>query len=137
MSTSTENARDRIGKGPWLGELQNVIVIHGVSLLRWLAYNEFLFALVLTGPGTKPLPVAIAEYGGEDINYSASIAKLAASELAMETIDSAIQIMGGNGYSREYPVERMYRDAKLCEIGEGTSEVQRMVIARALLKSVQ
>jgi alkylation response protein AidB-like acyl-CoA dehydrogenase len=74
---------------------------------------------------------------GEDINYSASIAKLAASELAMETIDSAIQIMGGNGYSREYPVERMYRDAKLCEIGEGTSEVQRMVIARALLKSVQ
>jgi alkylation response protein AidB-like acyl-CoA dehydrogenase len=74
---------------------------------------------------------------GEDINYSASIAKLAASELAMETIDSAIQIMGGNGYSREYPVERMYRDAKLCEIGEGTSEVQRMVIARALLKSIQ
>ncbi|MHC4850321.1 MAG: acyl-CoA dehydrogenase family protein, partial [Planctomycetota bacterium] len=74
---------------------------------------------------------------GEDINYSASIAKLYASEMAMETIDSAIQIMGGNGYSREYPVERMYRDAKLCEIGEGTSEVQRMVIARSLLKSVQ
>jgi alkylation response protein AidB-like acyl-CoA dehydrogenase len=56
--------------------------------------------------------------------------------MAMDTIDSAIQILGGNGYSREYPVERMYRDAKLCEIGEGTSEIQRMVIARALLKSV-
>jgi butyryl-CoA dehydrogenase len=44
--------------------------------------------------------------------------------------------MGGNGYSREYPVERMFRDAKLCEIGEGTSEIQRMVIARRMLKSV-
>ena len=52
----------------------------------------------------------------------------------MATIHSAIQIMGGNGYSREYPVERMFRDAKLCEIGEGTSEIQRMVIARQLLE---
>ncbi|MEM8885608.1 MAG: acyl-CoA dehydrogenase family protein [Planctomycetota bacterium] len=73
---------------------------------------------------------------GENVNYSASIAKLHASEMAMDAIDSAIQIMGGNGYSREYPVERMYRDAKLCEIGEGTSEIQRMVIARSLLRSV-
>ena len=59
-----------------------------------------------------------------------------ASEIAMEATDSAIQIMGANGYSREYPVERMFRDAKLCEIGEGTSEVQRMVIARRMLKSL-
>jgi butyryl-CoA dehydrogenase len=44
--------------------------------------------------------------------------------------------MGGNGFSREYPVERMYRDAKLCEIGEGTSEIQRMVLARSMLKTV-
>jgi len=74
---------------------------------------------------------------GHDINYAASIAKLHASEIAMDAIDSAIQIMGGNGYSREYPVERMLRDAKLCEIGEGTSEVQRMVIARQMIKSIQ
>ena len=73
---------------------------------------------------------------GEEVNYPASIAKLYASEAAMRVIDSAIQIMGGNGYSREYPVERMFRDAKLCEIGEGTSEVQRMVIARAMLRSL-
>jgi len=73
---------------------------------------------------------------GHDINYAASIAKLYASEAAMRTIDSAIQVLGGNGYSREYPVERMYRDAKLCEIGEGTSEIQRMVIARAMLRSL-
>jgi len=74
---------------------------------------------------------------GHDINYSASIAKLHASEIAMDVIDSAIQVMGGNGFSREFPVERMLRDAKLCEIGEGTSEIQRMVIARQMLKSVQ
>jgi len=74
---------------------------------------------------------------GEDIKLAGSMAKLYASEAAMRTIDSAIQIMAGNGFSREYPVERMYRDAKLCEIGEGTSEIQRLVIARTLLKSVQ
>ena len=73
---------------------------------------------------------------GHDVNYAASMAKLYASEAAMETIDSAIQILGGNGYSREYPVERMLRDCKLCEIGEGTSEIQRMVIARSMLRSL-
>jgi len=73
---------------------------------------------------------------GEDVNFAASIAKLHASEAAMRVIDSAIQIMGGNGFSREYPVERMFRDAKLCEIGEGTSEIQRMVIARAMVRSI-
>ena len=74
---------------------------------------------------------------GQSVNFPASMATLYASEAAMRVIDSALQILGGNGYSREYPVERMLRDAKLCEIGEGTSEVQRMVIARTLLKSVE
>jgi alkylation response protein AidB-like acyl-CoA dehydrogenase len=50
----------------------------------------------------------------------------------MRTAIKAIQIYGGNGYMREYPLERYYRDIKLCAIGEGTSEVQRMVIARQL-----
>jgi len=62
----------------------------------------------------------------------ASMAKLFASEIAMRTAIKAIQIYGGNGYMREYPLERYYRDIKLCAIGEGTSEVQRMVIARQL-----
>ena len=64
----------------------------------------------------------------------AAIAKLFCSELAMRTTIKAIQIHGGYGYTKEYPVERMMRDAKICEIGEGTSEIQRMVIARHLLK---
>lgn len=66
----------------------------------------------------------------------AAIAKLFCSELAMRTTIKAIQIHGGYGYTKEYPVERMMRDAKICEIGEGTSEIQRLVIARHLLKEL-
>jgi len=64
----------------------------------------------------------------------ASMAKLFASETAMEVTTKAVQVLGGYGYTREYPVERMMRDAKITEIYEGTSEVQRMVIAANLLK---
>ena len=70
---------------------------------------------------------------GKPVTKAAAIAKLFASELAMRTTIKAIQIHGGYGYLKDYPVERYFRDAKLCEIGEGTSEVQRMVIARELI----
>jgi butyryl-CoA dehydrogenase len=63
----------------------------------------------------------------------AAMAKLFASELAMRATTKAVQLHGGYGYTTEYPVERMMRDAKVCEIGEGTSEIQRIVIARELL----
>ncbi len=66
----------------------------------------------------------------------AAMAKLYCSELAMRTTTKAVQIFGGYGYTAEYPVERMMRDAKVCEIGEGTSEIQRIVIARQILGSV-
>jgi alkylation response protein AidB-like acyl-CoA dehydrogenase len=66
----------------------------------------------------------------------AAMAKLFASELAMRATTKAVQIHGGYGYTKEYPVERMMRDAKICEIGEGTSEIQRLVIARSLLREL-
>ena len=66
----------------------------------------------------------------------AAIAKLFCSELAMRSTLKAIQIHGGYGYTKDYPVERMMRDAKVCEIGEGTSEIQRIVIARHLLRGI-
>jgi butyryl-CoA dehydrogenase len=66
----------------------------------------------------------------------AAIAKLFCSELAMRSTLKAIQIHGGYGYTKDYPVERMMRDAKVCEIGEGTSEIQRLVIARYLLRGM-
>ncbi|KYK20394.1 acyl-CoA dehydrogenase [Thermoplasmatales archaeon SG8-52-2] len=62
----------------------------------------------------------------------AAMAKLFASEIAMRATNKAIQIFGGYGYTREYPVERYFRDVKLCQIGEGTSEVQRIVISKRL-----
>jgi alkylation response protein AidB-like acyl-CoA dehydrogenase len=60
------------------------------------------------------------------------MAKMFASEIAMRATNNAIQIYGGYGYTRDYPLERYFRDVKLCMIGEGTSEVQRMVIAKQL-----
>ena len=67
----------------------------------------------------------------------ASMAKLFASETAMKAAWTSVQIHGGYGYVVDYPVERYFRDAKLCEIGEGTSEIQRLVISREILKSLQ
>jgi alkylation response protein AidB-like acyl-CoA dehydrogenase len=66
----------------------------------------------------------------------AAMAKLFCSELAMRATTKAVQVFGGYGYTKDYPVERMMRDAKICEIGEGTSEIQRMVIARHILKEI-
>jgi len=70
---------------------------------------------------------------GRPFKKEAAMAKLYASELAMRATTKAVQLHGGPGYTSEYPVERMMRDAKICEIGEGTSEIQRIVIARQLL----
>jgi len=70
---------------------------------------------------------------GEEFGHMSAMAKLHSSETAMFVTDRAIQILGGYGYTTEYPVERMYRDAKLCTIGEGTSEIQRLVIGRYAL----
>ena len=72
---------------------------------------------------------------GKPFKKEAAMAKLYCSELAMRTTTKAVQIFGGYGYTSEYPVERMMRDAKVCEIGEGTSEIQRIVIARQILGS--
>ena len=70
---------------------------------------------------------------GRPFKREAAMAKLYASELAMRATTKAVQLHGGYGYTTDYPVERMMRDAKICEIGEGTSEIQRIVIARQLL----
>lgn len=73
---------------------------------------------------------------GEPHKLEAAKAKLFCSELAMNATIKAVQIHGGYGYTKDYPVERMMRDAKVCEIGEGTSEIQRIVISRQLLRDL-
>ena len=74
---------------------------------------------------------------GKPINKEAAMAKLFASETAMEVTREAIQVHGGYGYVKDYDVERFFRDAKILEIGEGTSEIQRMIISREILKDLQ
>ncbi len=73
---------------------------------------------------------------GRPFKKEAAMAKLYCSELAMRVTTKAVQVFGGYGYTTEYPVERMMRDAKVCEIGEGTSEIQRIVIARHILGDI-
>jgi len=77
---------------------------------------------------------AVLKDAGRPTTLESSMAKLYASEVAVRTAEEAIQIHGGYGYTKDYPVERAWRDAKLCTIGEGTSEIQRLVIAREFLR---
>ena len=73
---------------------------------------------------------------GQKVTLESSMAKLYASEVACRICDEGVQIHGGYGFIKDYPAEKFYRDVKLCTIGEGTSEIQRMVIARELLKAM-
>ncbi len=77
---------------------------------------------------------AVAKDTKDRFSVESAVAKLYAAETAMEVTTKCVQLLGGYGYTREYPVERMMRDAKITEIYEGTSEVQRMVISGAALK---
>jgi alkylation response protein AidB-like acyl-CoA dehydrogenase len=71
---------------------------------------------------------------GKSIQREASMSKLFCSQMANHVVNDAVQIHGGYGYMKEYPVERYFRDARVCELYEGTTEAQKMVIARDLLK---
>jgi alkylation response protein AidB-like acyl-CoA dehydrogenase len=88
-----------------------------IEAARWLIYNA----------GAR-------KDAGKRVTRESAMAKLFASEMAVRVADEALQIHGGYGFIKDYPVEKFYRDVKLCTIGEGTSEIQRLVIARQLLK---
>ncbi|MBC7487799.1 MAG: acyl-CoA dehydrogenase family protein [Cytophagaceae bacterium] len=77
---------------------------------------------------------AALKMAGEPMTKQAAMAKYYASEVAVKAATEAVQIFGGYGYTKDYPAEKYYRDAKLCTIGEGTSEIQKVVIAKSLLK---
>jgi alkylation response protein AidB-like acyl-CoA dehydrogenase len=77
---------------------------------------------------------AVLKDAKRKVTRESSMAKLFASEVAVRICDEAVQLFGGYGFIKDYPVEKYYRDVKLCTIGEGTSEIQRMVIAREILK---
>ena len=77
---------------------------------------------------------AVMKDAGRKVTRESAMAKLFASETAVRICDEAVQLFGGYGFIKDYPVEKFYRDVKLCTIGEGTSEIQRMVIGREILK---
>lgn len=98
---------------------------------------QWMLADMATGIDAARLMVHRAAWlkeRGSDYTKAASMAKLFATEMSEMVCHSAIQIHGGYGYVRDYEVERMYRDQRLCQIGEGTNEIQRLVIARAILQ---
>jgi alkylation response protein AidB-like acyl-CoA dehydrogenase len=76
----------------------------------------------------------LMDRGAASTAFEASVAKCLASDTAMKVATDAVQIFGGYGYTREFPVERYMRDAKITQIYEGTNQIQRLVIARALLE---
>jgi len=90
-----------------------------IDAARWLVYRA----------------AWLADQKGPRFTKESSMAKLYASEVGVRVANEAVQIFGGYGYVKDYPAEKFYRDSKLCTIGEGTSEMQRMVIARQILES--
>jgi len=123
LDLAVRYARERQAFGQPIGQFQAIR-----AMLADLA-TEIEAARLLT------LRAAYGKDQGRPVMREASMAKVFASEVAVRCATKAVQVHGGYGYTREFPVERFYRDAKLCEIGEGTSEVQRMVIARSLLEA--
>jgi len=121
LDLAVRYARERQAFGQPIGQFQAIR-----AMLADLA-TEIEAARLLT------LRAAYGKDRDLPVMREASMAKVFASEVAVRCATKAVQVHGGYGYTREFPVERFYRDAKLCEIGEGTSEVQRMVIARSLL----
>ena len=118
---AVEYARQRKQFGKAIGEFQGVSFMLADMAMEIEAARHLIYH------------AARLRDAGRDFALAGSMGKLYASEVAMKTCTNAIQVLGGVGFTREYDVERMLRDAKLCEIGEGTSEVQRLVISRKIL----
>ena len=104
--------------------------IAGFQAVQWMIADS---AVEIDAARLLVRRAAAMRQAGEDVNMASAMAKLYASETALRVVDRAVQIHGGYGYVKDYPVERAYRDAKLTTIGEGTSEIQRLVIARHLI----
>ncbi|MFH1227892.1 MAG: acyl-CoA dehydrogenase family protein [Planctomycetota bacterium] len=107
-----------------------------VAICEFQAVQHMIADMAVEIEAARHLVYSAAELyeEGKPFTFAGAIGKLFASEVAMRVTKNAIQVHGGYGYITDYEVERFYRDAKLCEIGEGTSEIQRLVIARHVLK---
>jgi alkylation response protein AidB-like acyl-CoA dehydrogenase len=108
----------------------------GQSIAKFQAIGFKLAEMATEIEAAKLLTYKAAEIKdkGEPVTQASAMAKMYASELCVKAANEAVQIFGGYGYTKDFPVEKFYRDSKLCTIGEGTTEIQKLVISRNLLK---
>ncbi len=105
-----------------------------IANFQGISFKLAEMATKIHGAELMTLHAADLKMEGTHLTKEAAMAKYYASEVAVEVATDAVQIFGGYGYTKDFPVEKFYRDAKLCTIGEGTSEIQKIVIAREVLK---
>lgn len=105
-----------------------------ISSFQGIAFKLADMATELEAAKLLTFQAAYLKNNGKSVNKESAMAKYYASEVAVKNSVEAVQIFGGYGYTKDYPVEKYYRDSKLCTIGEGTSEIQKLVISRAILK---
>lgn len=109
----------------------------GHPIISFQAIQHMLADMASQIEAARALIYAVSRFidsGAKDVSKDSAIAKLFATEMAMKVTVDAVQVMGGSGYMREYPVEKMMRDAKILQIYEGTNQIQRNVIGQALIK---
>jgi alkylation response protein AidB-like acyl-CoA dehydrogenase len=107
----------------------------GQPIIEFQMVQQMLAEMAVDLQATKMLTRdVLRKYAaGEDANLEASIAKIYGADAAMRVTMNAVQLLGGYGYTREFPVERWFRDAKLFAIGGGTSQIQKLILARGLM----
>ena len=105
-----------------------------ISNFQGIAFKLADMATELEGAKLLTFQAADLKNNGKSVTKESAMAKYYASEVAVKNSVEAVQIFGGYGYTKDYPVEKYYRDSKLCTIGEGTSEIQKLVISRSILK---
>ncbi len=122
FEASVKYAKERQQFGKPIGEFQGI------------AFKLADMATQIEAAELLTMQAAYMKNEGQNVNKQSAFAKYYASEVAVRCSTEAVQIFGGYGYTKDYPVEKFYRDSKLCTIGEGTSEIQKLVISRAILK---
>jgi alkylation response protein AidB-like acyl-CoA dehydrogenase len=105
-----------------------------ISSFQGIAFKLADMATKIEAARLLTFRAADMKNNGLDVNKESAMAKLYASEICVDVANEGVQIFGGYGYTKDFPAEKYYRDAKLCTIGEGTSEIQKLVISRSILK---
>ena len=105
-----------------------------ISQFQGIAFKLADMATEIEAAGLLTYRAAAMKDRGENVTKESAMAKLYASEVCVRAANEGVQIFGGYGYTKDYPAEKYYRDSKLCTIGEGTSEIQKLVISRSVLK---